>query len=69
MRIESRPAIPPVLVAIFVVAMFAFASLAFQVGRQIDAHQRATASQKQQRAATKAILNETAGARPLGHDL
>lgn len=66
---KPRPAVPFVLVALCVVGILVFGSLALQIGKQIDAKQHAAATQQQQRAATKAIRDETAGARALGHDL
>jgi hypothetical protein len=48
---KSRSAVPVVLVAVCVVGILVFASLAFQIGKHIDAKQRATTAEQQQRAA------------------
>ncbi len=66
---KSNPNTRNVVVVVCAIALLVLAPLAWKIRAHMDAQQRANETQQQQRAAAKAILKETAGARPLDHNL
>ncbi len=66
---KSNPKTRNVVAVVCAIALLVLAPLAWQIRAHMDAQQRANEAQQQQRAAAKVILKETAGARPLDHNL